>query len=294
MGELRGLWDEGRAEGFHVTSFPRGHVPTDFERWWGATEPYPVQYAMSFEPYVIMDRTAVPAYDERFRGYGMNKIAHLMEVAASHHKIKAAWTVLPQVFVAAGEHGRSGAWHHAFGARRDPAHAIRVAYIMRAFKRRLLQLYGPDSLPAVAPSSPAAPDTAPPLAPTSLRLPDVGVSEPVPRSTPPSPGPSPRSVPSSTGPPQSHARPFSLPPSALRPRFHTSPRPGPLPVRVRVRARVRVRVAGMRHAKLPPSLSANLNARASLRASASACSSAPRRGSGARVRCGRALPGAAV
>lgn len=27
-----------------------------------------------FEPYVVVDKNAVPMYDERFRGYGMNKV----------------------------------------------------------------------------------------------------------------------------------------------------------------------------------------------------------------------------
>eukprot|EP00961_Rhodomonas_salina_P190182 2565971-Rhodomonas_salina.2 len=30
------------------------------------------------------------------------------------------------------EHKRSGAWQHAFGAYRDPSHAVRIAYLMGA------------------------------------------------------------------------------------------------------------------------------------------------------------------
>ena len=36
---------------------------------------YPVEYELHFEPYVMMRREDVPSYDERFRGYGMNKIS---------------------------------------------------------------------------------------------------------------------------------------------------------------------------------------------------------------------------
>ena len=38
MEELQELCKEGRAEGFHVTNYPKGHSPTDFERWWEEEE----------------------------------------------------------------------------------------------------------------------------------------------------------------------------------------------------------------------------------------------------------------
>lgn len=55
----------------------RGHAATDFGRWAAATAPYPVAYEEYFEPYVLVDRRAMPRYDERFVGYGFNKIQHL-------------------------------------------------------------------------------------------------------------------------------------------------------------------------------------------------------------------------
>lgn len=35
---------------------------------------YAVPFKPCFEPYVVVDKTVVPMYDERFRGYGMNKV----------------------------------------------------------------------------------------------------------------------------------------------------------------------------------------------------------------------------
>ena len=51
-------WQQERAEGFHTSHFPRGHMPTDFERWFGAdgSVPYAVQYRDMFEPYIIASK----------------------------------------------------------------------------------------------------------------------------------------------------------------------------------------------------------------------------------------------
>jgi hypothetical protein len=67
----------GSAEAFHVGRFPAGHQPTDFNRWASATARYEVDYRECFEPYVIGSRSSLPRYDERFKGYGMNKVQHL-------------------------------------------------------------------------------------------------------------------------------------------------------------------------------------------------------------------------
>jgi hypothetical protein len=40
-----------------------------------------VDYQECFEPYVIGSRALLPRYDERFKGYGMNKIQHLYACA---------------------------------------------------------------------------------------------------------------------------------------------------------------------------------------------------------------------
>ncbi len=54
--------------------WPQGHRATDFDRWKGADEPYGIAYEEGFEPFVIMNRLLVPAFDERFEGYGRNKV----------------------------------------------------------------------------------------------------------------------------------------------------------------------------------------------------------------------------
>ncbi|GIX71815.1 LARGE xylosyl- and glucuronyltransferase 1 [Caerostris extrusa] len=49
-----------------------------------------------YEPYVILRKTtSVPFYDERFSGYGMNKVTHITELFAANF----TFTVLPDVWV---------------------------------------------------------------------------------------------------------------------------------------------------------------------------------------------------
>lgn len=49
-----------------------------------SNEAYSVDYAEYYEPYIVARRSAVPDYDPRFRGYGLNKISHLYAV----HKVE--------------------------------------------------------------------------------------------------------------------------------------------------------------------------------------------------------------
>merc|ERR1712176_672275 len=57
-----------------------------------------------------MKKSQVPRYDERFRGYGMNKIAHIAEV----HANGTEFFVLPEVFVMAIRREKSKDWKKTF------------------------------------------------------------------------------------------------------------------------------------------------------------------------------------
>ncbi|KAK2549747.1 Xylosyl- and glucuronyltransferase LARGE2s [Acropora cervicornis] len=56
---------------------------TNYIKWYQTNEPYEVRsYQDKYEPYLILRRTPeLPFYDQRFTGYGMNKISHVIELA---------------------------------------------------------------------------------------------------------------------------------------------------------------------------------------------------------------------
>jgi glycosyltransferase-like protein LARGE len=43
--------------------------------------PYTVQWEADFEPYIVVSKD-VPEYDQRFVGFGWNKVSHIMELDA--------------------------------------------------------------------------------------------------------------------------------------------------------------------------------------------------------------------
>jgi glycosyltransferase-like protein LARGE len=53
----------------------------------------------------------IDRYDERFRGYGMNKIVHLYHMNA----LEFDFCVLPRVFIIAAPHEPSKAYQKTFG-----------------------------------------------------------------------------------------------------------------------------------------------------------------------------------
>jgi hypothetical protein len=125
---LEALVGIGQAEGFHQSHFPQGHGPTNFDTFWekslyclnctdGKTsdciwnEAYSVRHEELFEPYVVMASRNVPLYDERFQGYGLNKVSHLASVARQERE----FLVLPGVFLVAPAHERSEAWGQIYG-----------------------------------------------------------------------------------------------------------------------------------------------------------------------------------
>ncbi|XP_013415637.1 LARGE xylosyl- and glucuronyltransferase 1-like isoform X2 [Lingula anatina] len=77
---------------FHV--WPQGHAPTNFAKWRSATTPYKVSWESDFEPYVVVS-TNITDYDQRFVGFGWNKVSHIMELDAQGYE----FVVLPNAFI---------------------------------------------------------------------------------------------------------------------------------------------------------------------------------------------------
>lgn len=140
-GDLSGLGT--KASGFHTGHFPKGHRATNFTQWSDLVQSthedrpwsYAVQYEEFFEPYVVLSRKHAPRFDERFRGYGLNKCSFLRHC----HALGFRFEVLAQDahFVVAAEHPHSPSWEHTYGAKADPAESLKLALLWRLFLRGL-------------------------------------------------------------------------------------------------------------------------------------------------------------
>ncbi len=95
VSQLRAWREEGSVQTFGVATYPRGHGSTDEAAWLAlasldeCTPPvldpraWPTcKYTDGYEPYLIVRRVGVPPFDERYEGYGRNKIAWVRNLAA--------------------------------------------------------------------------------------------------------------------------------------------------------------------------------------------------------------------
>lgn len=82
---------------FRMTESSESHRITDYWKWYRADKPYAISsFSDKYEPYVVLQRhNSLPLYDERFSGYGMNKVTHITELFAANF----TFIVLPNVWV---------------------------------------------------------------------------------------------------------------------------------------------------------------------------------------------------
>lgn len=92
--ELLSMLDMGTLYTFRYHVWPKGHAPTNYAKWRTATTPYKVDWEPDFEPYVVVRRDC-PEYDQRFVGFGWNKVSHIMELDAQEYDLM----VLPNAFM---------------------------------------------------------------------------------------------------------------------------------------------------------------------------------------------------
>jgi len=116
-----------------------GHGTTDYKSWLkqGGKATRNIQCFLSnrYEPYVVLRKTPLlPTFEERFRGYGKNKIQNLV------HLRYAGWhfSVLSKSFLVHFPHHKSAArlaWE-------DSAHRARMDDLYKNFLDALMKVYG--------------------------------------------------------------------------------------------------------------------------------------------------------
>ena len=76
------MYKEGTLDAFNGQDAPWGHGPTNTTKWIKLARPviYRVDYQPKYEPFVILARHLTPWADERFVGYGGNKIAYVNQL----------------------------------------------------------------------------------------------------------------------------------------------------------------------------------------------------------------------
>lgn len=72
--------DAGRLRVFRVREIVTGHRATRFDQWREAIEPYYVSWESDFEPYVLLNRSDTPTYNEDFVGFGRNKVSFIEDL----------------------------------------------------------------------------------------------------------------------------------------------------------------------------------------------------------------------
>ncbi|KRZ24161.1 Glycosyltransferase-like protein LARGE2 [Trichinella pseudospiralis] len=86
--------DSGEIHIFRSKEWVKGHLATDYDRWRTALEPYKIAWSTDYEPYFVVGRD-VPLYDERFVGFGWNKVAHVMNLDFLNYE----FLVLPFAYI---------------------------------------------------------------------------------------------------------------------------------------------------------------------------------------------------
>ncbi|XP_029438002.1 LARGE xylosyl- and glucuronyltransferase 2 isoform X2 [Rhinatrema bivittatum] len=100
--ELLTMLDMGALYIFRYHVWTKGHAPTNYAKWRTATMPYKVEWEADFEPYIVV-RQDCPEFDERFLGFGWNKVSHIIELDAQEYEL----VVLPDAFMVHMPHAPS-------------------------------------------------------------------------------------------------------------------------------------------------------------------------------------------
>jgi len=136
--QLLSMWDLGTMFTFRHHEWSKGHAPTNYAKWRTATTPYTVQWEEDFEPYVVVQRN-VSRYDQRFVGFGWNKVSHIMELQAQGYE----FVVLPNAFIVHMPHSPS---FDIFKFRSSSLYRKCLKKLKKEFVQDLITKYGGENL----------------------------------------------------------------------------------------------------------------------------------------------------
>ncbi|KAK6294804.1 hypothetical protein J4Q44_G00356340 [Coregonus suidteri] len=136
--ELLSMLDMGTLYTFRYHVWTKGHAPTNYAKWRTATTPYKVEWEADFEPYVVVRRDC-PEYDQRFVGFGWNKVSHIMELDAQEYDLM----VLPNAFMIHMPHAPS---FDISKFRSSPSYRYCLQTLKEEFHQDLSRKYGAAAL----------------------------------------------------------------------------------------------------------------------------------------------------
>lgn len=85
----------------HANKYAPAHNAINYTRWLGASAAYAIRYEHEFEPYFVARIDGLPPWDERFVGYGYDKVVHVLTMAVMGYEL----VVQPHLFIAHYDHG---------------------------------------------------------------------------------------------------------------------------------------------------------------------------------------------
>eukprot|EP00943_MAST-04B_sp_MAST-4B-sp1_P005215 g5215.t1 len=125
--ELLELIEQNKLQPVHADKFAGAHQITNYRKWYTQSErkPYQVVFKGVYEPYMVGPRS-MPRFDERFAGYGMDKV----ELNYELHLAKYMLLVAPNAFVVHHNHPKA-----TWGLESD---------LVRVYKNWYAFVYGKD------------------------------------------------------------------------------------------------------------------------------------------------------
>ncbi|VDM96748.1 unnamed protein product [Thelazia callipaeda] len=87
--------DKRRMQIFRQEIWIQGHAATNYSHWRYAEQEYSIPWRNDYEPYIVVRRSRLPLYDQRFAGFGWNKVSHIMSLNAAKYE----FVVLPNAYI---------------------------------------------------------------------------------------------------------------------------------------------------------------------------------------------------